>query len=136
MFCKKRCFQKFCKIYRKHLCQSLFFDKFCKPQPATLLKMAQVFPCEFCKISKNTVFIEHFRETTSVNQYRPKSGSRNFSCFSRSSHPEVFLVKSVLKICNKFTGEHPYRSVISILKSHFGVVFCCKCAAYFENTFF
>ena len=32
----------------------------------------------------------------------------------RGSHPEVFLGKSVLKICSKFTGEHPCRSVISI----------------------
>ena len=32
----------------------------------------------------------------------------------RSSHPEMFLVKCVLKICSKFTGEHPCRSVISI----------------------
>ena len=32
----------------------------------------------------------------------------------RSSHPEVFLKKGVLKICSKFTGEHPCRSVISI----------------------
>ena len=32
----------------------------------------------------------------------------------RSNHPEVFLEKSVLKICTKFTGEHPCRSVISI----------------------
>ena len=44
----------------------------------------------------------------------------------RSSPPEVFLEKGVLKICRKFTEEHPYRSVISIklfaalLKSHFG----------------
>ena len=28
--------------------------------------------------------------------------------------PEVFLGKGVLKICSKFTGEHPYRSAISI----------------------
>ena len=28
--------------------------------------------------------------------------------------PEVFLLKGVLKICSKFTGEHPCRSVISI----------------------
>ena len=35
------------------------------------------------------------------------------SCF-RGSHSEVFLRKSVLKICSKFTGEHPCRSVISI----------------------
>ena len=32
----------------------------------------------------------------------------------RSNRPEVFLGKSVLKICSKFTREHPCRSVISI----------------------
>ena len=38
----------------------------------------------------------------------------------RSSHPEVFLRKYVLEICSKFTGEHPYRSAISIkLQSNF-----------------
>ena len=37
-----------------------------------------------------------------------------FKKITRSSHPEVFLVKGVLKICSKFTGEHPCRSVISI----------------------
>ena len=31
----------------------------------------------------------------------------------RSSHPEVFLGKGVLKICSKFTGEYLSRSVIS-----------------------
>ena len=31
-----------------------------------------------------------------------------------SSPPEVFLGKSVLKICSKFTEEHPSRSVVSI----------------------
>ena len=33
---------------------------------------------------------------------------------SKSSHPEVFLVRGVLNICNKFTGEHSCRSAISI----------------------
>ena len=32
----------------------------------------------------------------------------------RNSHPEVFLRKGALKICRKFTGEHPCQSVISI----------------------
>ena len=32
----------------------------------------------------------------------------------RSSHPGVFLRKSVLKICSKFKGEHSCRSMISI----------------------
>ena len=31
-----------------------------------------------------------------------------------SSRPNVFLGKGALKICSKFTGEHPCRSVISI----------------------
>ena len=31
-----------------------------------------------------------------------------------NSHPEVFLGTGVLKICSKFTEEHPCRSVISI----------------------
>ena len=32
----------------------------------------------------------------------------------RGSSPQVFLSESVLKICSKFTGEHPCRIVISI----------------------
>ena len=32
----------------------------------------------------------------------------------RSSSPEVFLGKGVLKICSKFTGKHPCRSAISV----------------------
>ena len=34
--------------------------------------------------------------------------------FIRSSPSEVFLGKGFLKICSKFTGEHPCRSVNSI----------------------
>ena len=43
--------------------------------------------------------------------------SFTLSCLTlkyRSSPPEVFLGKAVLKICSKFTGEHPCRSAISI----------------------
>ena len=44
----------------------------------------------------------------------------------RSSHPDVFLVKGVPKICSEFIEEHSCRSGISIckatlLKSHFGM---------------
>ena len=42
------------------------------------------------------------------------------STFTRSSHPEVFLKKGILKIFSKFRGEHPCRCVISIkLQSNF-----------------
>ena len=53
----------------------------------------------------------------------------------------VLLKKGVLKICNKFTGEHPWRSAISItllatlLKSHSAWVLSNKLAAYFQFTF-
>ena len=39
---------------------------------------------------------------------------KNINSNHRSSHPEEFLGKRVLKISNKFTGEHPCRSGISI----------------------
>ena len=40
---------------------------------------------------------------------------RNYSLvISRSSHPEVYLEKSALKLCSKSTGEHPCQSVTSI----------------------
>ena len=35
-------------------------------------------------------------------------------CIHRSSPSEVFLGRSLLKLCSKFTGEHPCRSTISI----------------------
>ena len=54
----------------------------------------------------------------------------------RSSHPEVFLGNGVLKICSKFTGEHPCRSAISIkLQSNVAWVFSSKFAAFFQKTF-
>ena len=73
--------------------------------------------------------------------------SRFWTYIYRSCRPEVFLVKGVLKICCKFTGEDPCQSVISIkLQSNFtkqlywnhtsAWVFSCKFAAYFQNTFF
>ena len=33
--------------------------------------------------------------------------TENMLLFSRSSRPEVFLGEGVLKLCSKFTGEHP-----------------------------
>ena len=45
----------FAKFTGKHRCQSLFLINFIKKET-----QAQRFSCEFCKISKNTFFIEHF----------------------------------------------------------------------------
>ena len=60
MFYKKGVLRTSAKFTGKHLCQSLVFT-------ATLLKktLAQVFSCEFCKISKSIFFTEHLRWTAS-----------------------------------------------------------------------
>ena len=50
------------------------------------------------------------------------------SAKNRSSPPEVFLLKGVLKICRKFTGEHPCRKVISIK------LLCNLFAIYWNHT--
>ena len=51
----------FAKFTVKRLCQSLPFNKIAglRPQACNFIKretLAQVFSCEFCEISKNTVF--------------------------------------------------------------------------------
>ena len=59
-----------------------------------------------------------------------------------SSRPEVFLRKSVLKICRKFTGDYLCRSVISIQLLYNFIEIAlwhgCSpviCAEYSQNTF-
>ena len=44
---KKSVLRNFAKFTGMHLCQSLFFNK---------VSLAQVFSCEFCEISENTLF--------------------------------------------------------------------------------
>ena len=49
-----------------------------------------------------------------------KSNQKIRRTHNRSSHPQVFIGKGILKICSKFTGEPPCQSVISIrLQSNF-----------------
>ena len=48
MFYRKGILENFAKLTGKHLCQSLFFNK--------ASDSAQVFSCEFWKISKNIFF--------------------------------------------------------------------------------
>ena len=49
------------KFIRRHLCQSLFYNKVVCLKPTTLLKMtlAQVFSCEFWEILRTTFLTEH-----------------------------------------------------------------------------
>ena len=94
-----------------------------------------MFSCMFCsmfqsntsRVSSEICLSQYFGPEESlvgstdltVNSSETEQESLNYEETSnplnnRSSHPEVFLGKNVLKICSKFSGEHPHRSVISI----------------------
>ena len=69
------------------------------------------------KIKKIATFNEAYHKTTKTEEGVNKANQRTkIKLFTkcRTSHPQVFLRKGVLKICSKFTGEHPCRSVISV----------------------
>ena len=63
---RKGVLRNFAKFTRKNLCQSLFIIKL-QASASNFIKkrLTQVFPCEFCEISKNTLFTEHFGATAS-----------------------------------------------------------------------
>ena len=70
---RKGVVRNFAKFTGKHLCQSLFFNKISFIKKVTL---TQVCSCEFCEISKNTLFTDHLRVTTSEEsptKYSPTS---------------------------------------------------------------
>ena len=101
---------------------SLFFEIFCNCLLTSLWfwqTLAQVFSCEFCEISKNA-----FCYRTPQDDCFCKSEELT----SRSSRPEVFLGKGVLKICAKFMGEHPCQSGISIQSNFIEITLRHRCS--------
>ena len=54
VFCKKGGLTNSAKFIGRHLCQSLFLIKLQASGFIKKKRLAQVFSCEFCKISKNT----------------------------------------------------------------------------------
>ena len=72
------------------------------------------------------VFIRNNKHVTKI--YRKNTDCLNF--IQKQSTASV-----VLKICSKFTGEHPCQSKISIWNNTLAYVFSRKFAAYFQNIF-
>ena len=86
--------------------------------------LTQVFSCDFCEIFKNTVFMEHLRMTASDKSFiiildfrccysdcifflrHIFKVSLKFLTFFKSSRPDVFCEKGVLKHYAKFKGKH------------------------------
>ena len=106
------------------------FWKFFSFRPSfTLPKKKQVFNVSFMG-NFFCINIISFLAFDVVSGYHETFYSKIQKCEKfRSSHPEAFLGKCVLKICSKFTVDHPCRSVISkklqssLLKSHSGMGF-------------
>ena len=73
----------------------------------------------FAKFLKTPFVTEHLRTTASV---------KSEELTSRSSRPEVFLGKGVLKICAKFMGEHPCQSGISIQSNFIEITLRHRCS--------
>ena len=124
MLYKKVCFKKFAKFTGKHMCQILFFNKvagllcsdiFAKItgyhirqslfsnkiaglRPATLLKketLVKLFSCHFCRIFKNTFFIERFWTTASKGSYKKSARMdflRNILTYSNIEIYYTFLI--------------------------------------------
>ena len=67
VFCRKSVLRNFAKFTRKHLCQSLFFNKVVGLRKKTL---AQVFSCKFCEISRNII------SSQAADLFYPKSTQR------------------------------------------------------------
>ena len=64
MFCKKGVLRNFAKFTRKHLRQSIFFNKVADLRPATLLKKRlwhRCFPADFAKFLRTSFLTEHRR---------------------------------------------------------------------------
>ena len=117
--------RNFSKFTGKHLCQRLFFNKVAGLGPPTLLKKSlwhRCFPVNFAKFLRTT-----FLQNTSgqlllnvlltylamvrmnIEEFISFFCSEFFSSANqtkRSSRPEVFCKKDVLRNFAKFTGKH------------------------------
>ena len=71
VFCKKGALTNFPKFKRKHLRRSLVFNEAADLQSLTLSKKEipiQMFPCQFCDISGNTILKEPKKLSISAKQ--------------------------------------------------------------------
>ena len=101
VFCKRGVLRNLAKFTGKHLCQSLFLNKFIN----NFIKketLAQVFSCEFYEISKNNLF---YRTPLAAASW---CLTRKFFLLLRKQKqpPEVFCKKRSLKNFAKFTEKH------------------------------
>ena len=76
----------------------------------------------------------YFCESTTLN-HRKESKSLHI-WINRSSCPEVFCKKGVLKTFAKFTGKHLCQSLLFNIKETLAQMFSCEFCEILKNTFF
>ena len=87
VFCKKSVPRNFAKFTGKYLCQIIFFYKVDKKET-----LAEVFSGEFCEISKNTFFTEHFLTIVSeINCINLKETRNLYFCVTPKNHRLMFV---------------------------------------------
>ena len=102
---RKGVLRSFTKFTGKHLCQSLFFNKVDSVLVKFYIKngtLAQAFSCEFAKFLR-TPFLKN---TSGRLPLYVKENTCSSQPIYRSSRPEVFCKKGVLRNFAKFKGKH------------------------------
>ena len=113
IFCEKRSSKKICNFYRKAPVLSLFLTLLLKETPKL------VFSYEICEIFKDTYFEKQLWTTTSDNALMKNSKGQSKHCKDQKQYSVGVLMKRFLKICYKFTGQHPCRVISIKLQSNF-----------------
>ena len=100
---RKGVLRNFKKFTAKQLCQSLYFHK------VAGLILAQVFSCEFCKISENTFFTERLWVNASITVIFKYFVNCLVTSISRNSFLWLLLqfISSVYFFCSNFLQKFP-----------------------------
>ena len=104
-FCKKRCSQKFPKIHRKNLCQSLVFNKVAGPRPATLLKKRlwhSCFPVNFAKFLRTPFLQNTSGRLLLASENKRSNDSRKASIHYTQYNEPLYVVQEIQIFIIKF----------------------------------
>ena len=91
----------------------------CKQNPTVSLKDLEI---KLCSHNQNMVVsVYHYQKQPPRGVPRKKCSENMQQIYRRTTMPKCDVNKVALQIYSKFKEEHPRPSVISILKSHFGM---------------
>ena len=124
VFCKKCVLRNFAKLTRKHLCQSLFFDKVAGLRPATLLKKRawrRCFPVNFAKFLRTP-----FLQNTSGRLLILIDKTYSHSCFGETKANQTCFEKSKKTSQNQVGFDRQILSYINVCALSLEISFSLK----------